>query len=70
MLGIAWSVDECEHSFDDSNEGSAQSSLIPVFLTPVVHLGLRISPRILEKIEMGAGEIIRGNMMHERNLRK
>ncbi len=35
-------------------------NLPPVSLTPVVHLDLRISPRIFEKIRNDANVIIRG----------
>ncbi len=36
------------------------SNLPPVSLTPVVHLDLRISPRIFEKIRNDPNAIIRG----------
>jgi hypothetical protein len=48
------------------------ASLPPVSLTPVVHLDLRISPRISEKFEMilmllsGAW----GKVIHEKNLKQ
>jgi hypothetical protein len=80
MLGIVWS----EHRLTFrrllmsvtmnttlmiSNEGSAQRTLIPVSLALVVHLSLRISPRIFE-IEMVllrlSGAL--GKMIHEKHL--
>jgi hypothetical protein len=48
------------------------ANLPPVLLTPVVHLDLRISPRIFEKIQMilmllsGAW----GKVIHEKNLKQ
>jgi hypothetical protein len=43
--------------------------LPPVSATPVVHLELRISPRIFEKIRNGSVGILRvlGEMIHEKN---
>jgi hypothetical protein len=35
-------------------------NLPPVSLTPVVHLGLRISPRIFDKIQNGPNVILWG----------
>jgi hypothetical protein len=61
MLGIAWSehrltlrrlLMSVNTALMISNEGSAQSILMPMSLTLVVHLGLQISPQIFEKIEM------------------
>ncbi len=47
-------------------------NLPPVSLTPVVHLDLRISPRIFEKIRNDPNVIIRawGKVIHEKNLKK
>jgi hypothetical protein len=36
------------------------ANLLPVSLIPVVHLGLRISPRIIEKIRNGLNGILYG----------
>jgi hypothetical protein len=47
-------------------------NLPPVSLTPVVHLDLRISPRIFEKIRNDPNVIIRGlgKVIHEKNLKQ
>jgi hypothetical protein len=44
-------------------------NLPPVSLTPVVHLELRKSPRIFEKIRNGPNDILRGlgKLIHEKN---
>jgi len=44
------------------------NSLLPVLLTPVINIHSRISPRILEKIEMAPMEysLSRGTLIHEK----
>ncbi len=58
---------------DKNNVDSTRvANLPPVALRPVVHLDLRISPRIFEKFEMTfvlfSGAC--GKMIHEKNLKQ
>jgi hypothetical protein len=48
------------------------ANLPPVSLTPLVHLDLRISPRIFKKIRNDPNVIIRGlgKVIHEKNLKQ